>query len=79
MLAVTTLLDASWPIRIGLVALAVVLGLAYMIWRNRGEIAARAAAGADDPGPAATFDVRPSAKPYDQTTDGQQPQGNPPS
>ena len=79
MLAVTTLLNASWPIRIGLVVLAVVLGLAYMIWRNRGEIAARAAAGADDPGPAATFDVSPSAKPYDQTTDGQQPQGNPPS
>ncbi len=45
MLAVTTLLNLSWPARIGLLALVVVVGLGYMLWRHRGEIAAAA-----DPG-----------------------------
>lgn len=51
-LAVTTLLDLSWPARIGLFMLAVVIGLGYMLWRHRGEIAAGAGVGADpgDPG-----------------------------
>ncbi len=39
MLAVTTLLNLSWPARIGLLALVVVIGLGYMLWRHRAEIA----------------------------------------
>jgi hypothetical protein len=51
-LAVTTLLDLSWPARIGLFVLVVVIGLGYMLWRHRGEIAAGAGVRADpgDPG-----------------------------
>ena len=43
MLAVTTLLNLSWPARIGLFVLVVVVGLGYMLWRHRGEIAAAGA------------------------------------
>ncbi len=42
MLAVTTLLNLSWPARIGLLVLVLVVGLAYMLWRHRAEIAAGA-------------------------------------
>jgi hypothetical protein len=51
---VTTLLDLSWPVRIGLIVLVLVVGLAYVVWKNRAEIAAGAAeppASADPPEP----------------------------
>jgi hypothetical protein len=38
-LVVTTLLDLSWPARIGLVAIVLVVGLAYVVWKNRAEVA----------------------------------------
>lgn len=41
-LVVTALLDASWPVRIGLIVAVVVLGLAYVLWKHRAEIAAGA-------------------------------------
>jgi hypothetical protein len=47
-LVVTTLLDLSWPVRIGLIVLVLVVGLAYVVWRNRAEIAAGAAASPGD-------------------------------
>jgi hypothetical protein len=40
MLIVTTLLEASWPVRIGLVLVVLVLGLVYLLWEHRVEIAA---------------------------------------
>ncbi len=40
MLVVTTLLEASWPVRVGLVLAVLVLGLAYLVWDHRAEIAA---------------------------------------
>jgi hypothetical protein len=40
---VTTLLDLSWPVRLGLLALVLVLGLAYVVYRNRAAIVAGAA------------------------------------
>lgn len=42
MLVVTTLLEASWPVRVGLVLAVLVLGLAYLVWDHRAEIAASA-------------------------------------
>ncbi len=39
-LVVTTLLDLSWPLRIALIVVVLVVGLAYVLWRHRGEIAA---------------------------------------
>ena len=42
-LVVTTLLDLSWPVRLGLVVVVLVGGLAYVVWRHRTEIAAGAA------------------------------------
>ena len=46
-LVVTTLLDLSWPVRLGLIALVVVIGLAYVVHRNRATIMAGAATPAD--------------------------------
>ncbi|WP_344254442.1 hypothetical protein [Terrabacter carboxydivorans] len=51
-LVVTTLLDLSWPVRIALIVVVLVVGLAYVLWRHRAEIAAAAAQGA--PGPTST-------------------------
>ncbi|WP_323101500.1 hypothetical protein [Intrasporangium sp. YIM S08009] len=57
-LAVTTLLDLSWPARIGLLVVVVVLGLGYVLWRHRAELttgargpdpAPEAASGASEP------------------------------
>ncbi|MFC7595112.1 hypothetical protein ACFQU3_07355 [Terrabacter sp. GCM10028922] len=45
-LVVTTLLDVSWPVRIGLIALVVVVGLGYVLWRHRAEVTS--AGGAPD-------------------------------
>ena len=39
-LVVTTLLDLSWPARIGIIALVLVVGLAYVLWKHRAGIAA---------------------------------------
>ena len=39
-LAVSSLLNASWAVRIGIVALVLVVGLAYLLWRHRAEISA---------------------------------------
>ncbi|GGN01742.1 hypothetical protein GCM10009721_31220 [Terrabacter tumescens] len=44
-LVVTTLLDLSWPVRLALIAVVLVVGLAYVLWRHRAEIAAGAGAG----------------------------------
>jgi hypothetical protein len=42
-LVVATLLDLSWPMRIALIALVLVVGLGYVGWKNRAAIAAGAA------------------------------------
>ena len=34
-LVVTTLLDLSWPARVGLIVLVLVVGLAYVVWKSR--------------------------------------------
>ncbi len=49
-LVVTTLLDLSWPVRIALIVVVLLLGLGYLIWKNRSAIAAEAAeaSGSDD-------------------------------
>ncbi|WP_207555706.1 hypothetical protein [Intrasporangium flavum] len=49
-LAVTTLLDLSWPARIGLLVVVVVLGLGYVLWRHRAELTAAAQAPGGSPG-----------------------------
>ena len=79
-LAVTTLLDLSWPARIGLLALVVVVGLGYVLWRHRAEITA-AAAEPDAPpaapdAPPAAPDAPPAA-PDQQATNPPTPQGDP--
>ena len=50
-LVVTTLLDLSWPLRLALIAVVLVVGLAYVLWRHRGEIAAAGAPGAAEDTP----------------------------
>jgi hypothetical protein len=42
-LVVTTLLDLSWPLRIALIVVVLVIGLVYVLWRHRGEIVAAGA------------------------------------
>lgn len=69
-LAVTTLLDLSWPARLGLLALVVVLGLGYVLWRHRAEIAAGADAdGTDVAGPADPADPAAAADPRARPAD----------
>jgi hypothetical protein len=58
-LVVTTLLDLSWPWRIALIVGVLVVGLAYVLWRHRGEIAAAGAQGAAAPVPGAPEDTPP--------------------
>lgn len=41
---VAALVDLSWPVRIALVGLVVVLGVGYLVWTRRAEIADGAAA-----------------------------------
>ena len=48
-LVVTTLLDQPWPVRLGLIAVVLVVGLGYVLWRHRSEIAAAGDAGAAPP------------------------------
>lgn len=63
-LVVATLLDASWPVRIGLAVAVVVAGLVYVVWKNRSEIVA---AGSSDPSDAALTD-RPQSPPTTPAT-----------
>jgi len=43
-LVVGALLELSWPARIGLLVLVLLLGLGYIVWKNRAQIAADVAA-----------------------------------
>ena len=52
-LVVTTLLDLPWPVRLVLVAVVVVAGLGYVLWRHRTEITAGGGAGVTPDGPSA--------------------------
>ncbi len=58
-LAVATLLDLSWPVRIALILAVLVVGLAYVLWRHRAEIAAAGAEDASVAAPAAALDGAP--------------------
>jgi hypothetical protein len=65
-LLVTTFTSMSWPARLGVIALVVVAGLAWMLWSHRAEIRAGAAGEpADHSGPADDSDLA-----HDATTDG---------
>ena len=60
---VGALLDLSWPVKIALVLIVVVVGVGYIMWSHRAEIAAGAAADqAGDPAPPAD-QVPPSGGP----------------
>ncbi|GAB3874748.1 hypothetical protein [Terrabacter terrigena] len=65
-LVVTTLLDLSWPMRLLLIGVVLVLGLAYVLWRHRAEITA-AADETESPGPAA--EAHPAPGPAALTPD----------
>jgi hypothetical protein len=52
-LVVTTLLDLPWPVRIALIGVVVVIGLAYVLWRHRAELAAGGGVDATPDGSAA--------------------------
>ncbi|HMT31515.1 MAG TPA: hypothetical protein PKC73_15955 [Dermatophilaceae bacterium] len=70
---VGALLDMSWPVRMGLLALVLVIGIAYVLWRHRAEIAAAgqdAAATAD--GDDGATDAAPPTAP-NAPTDGDRP------
>ena len=61
-LVVATLLDLSWPVRIALIIAVLVVGLFYVLWRHRAEIAAGAGASAGtDDAAAGTPEVAPAA------------------
>ena len=53
-LVVTTLLDLSWPLRIGLIVLVLVVGLGYVVWKNRAEVTAGDADTTEPADPGAT-------------------------
>lgn len=63
MLIVTTLLEASWAVRVGLVGAVVVIGLAYVLWKNRAEVASGGAATAAGPGAGAAGVTAPPTEP----------------
>jgi Flp pilus assembly protein TadB len=65
-LVVTTLLDLSWPMRLLLIGVVLVLGLAYVLWRHRTEIAAGAAT-PDAPAAEGTGPVDGTAPPENPT------------
>ncbi len=67
-LVVTTLLDLSWPMRLLLIGVVLVLGLAYVLWRHRAEITAAAQTTQTEPAPDQTPDHTPDHTP-DQTPD----------
>ena len=45
-LIVSTLLDLAWPVRIALIVGVLLIGLGYLLWKNRRVIAAEAATAA---------------------------------
>ncbi|MEO6999952.1 MAG: hypothetical protein ABI112_17895 [Terracoccus sp.] len=53
-LVVTTLLDLTWPVRIALIAAVLLVGLGYLLWKNRSAIAAEAGQPVGTPEPPAT-------------------------
>ncbi|MBK8757687.1 MAG: hypothetical protein IPM08_11315 [Actinomycetales bacterium] len=63
---VGALLDMSWPIRLGLLALVLVVGVGYVLWKHRGEIAAAGLQAADELGEASP--TATAAPPPDPTT-----------
>ncbi len=56
-LVVTSLLNMSWPARIGLLVLVVVIGLAVILWQHRAEIAQAGLDAASDPATPASPDA----------------------
>ncbi|HET8988232.1 MAG TPA: hypothetical protein VFN43_06940 [Humibacillus sp.] len=77
-LVVTTLLDLSWPVRIGLIVLVLVVGLAYVVWKNRAEIAAGAGDAASGEAGAASAAAPFASEPTAPEVDGADP-GDPSS
>lgn len=67
MLVVTTLLEASWPVRVGLVLVVLLLGLAYLVWDHRAELAAAASDEAQAPGAAPADPTAAAVQPPDPT------------
>lgn len=65
-LVVTSLLDLSWPARIGLLLLVVVVGLGYVLWRHRADIVAGAQPPTPGDPPADT--VGPQDRPSEGTS-----------
>jgi hypothetical protein len=65
LLLVTTLLDASWPVRIGLVVLGVLLVGGYFVLEARGGLAAADSAAAGAAATEATPGVPPADTPED--------------
>lgn len=64
-LVVTALLNASWGVRIGLLAVVIVGGLVWIVWTKRAELAAMAH---EEPDPAADEPQdAPSSGPQDST------------
>ena len=63
-LLVTSVLNLSWPARIGVFALVIVVGVGYLMWRHRAEIAAGVEPPVDSSDPVA---------PQDRPTEGTQP------
>jgi hypothetical protein len=70
-LVVTSLLNLSWGARIGLFVLVALIGVGYLLWRHRAEIAA----GSQPPAAASaqTSPASDSAAPQDRPTEGTQP------
>lgn len=67
-LIVTALLDTTWPVRIALFAAVVVVGLAFILWKHRAEIAAGAQAdGIPEAGAAAAGDSQTDSQTDAQT------------
>ncbi len=64
-LVVTTLLELSWPVRLGLVVLVLVVGLAYVLWKHRGALTAGASVSAEAAVDASTADLPKAADPID--------------
>ena len=67
---VASLLNMSWPVRIGLLATVIVVGIVYILWKNRAEIAAAAV---DDPPTAPTDQPGADGIPADATGDDPNP------
>jgi hypothetical protein len=60
-LIVTTLLDLPWPLRVGLIVLVLIVGLAYVVWRQQAATAGASAGAGADADADATDPAPPSA------------------